>query len=280
MALTNYVEQKVVFITGGASGFGFCLAKKCIELGAKVILTDIDQDAIKKALDQISAPEDAIIGLPCDVTDVEQVRQTVQEALKSYSRIDVMVNNAGVMPLAFFADHTTAYHAWDACIDINFKGVLHGIIAVYDQMIAQGSGQVINISSIYSNFPVAGGGVYGATKAAVNFLSESLRVESQGRIKVTNVRPTGVPGTALADGIVNPAAVVGILGQNMAAYQQMLQAHPDSDVPAEHTTADSIELLALDPEHVADQIVYAINQPLGVSVGDITVRASGDAYIL
>ena len=81
---------------------------------------------------------------------------------------------------------------------------------------------------------------------------------------MTNVRPTGVPGTALANGIVNPAAVVGILGQNMAAYQQMLQAHPDSDLPAEHTTADSIELLALDPEHVADQIVYAINQPLGV----------------
>ena len=221
-----------------------------------------------------------MIGLTCDVTNAEQVQEAVQEALGLYARVDVMVNNAGVMPLAFFADHKAAYRAWNACIDINFKGVLHGIIAVYDQMITQGSGQVVNISSIYSNFPVAGGGVYGATKAAVNFLSESLRVESQGRIKVTNVRPTGVPGTALANGIVNPAAVVGILGQNMAAYQQMLQAHPDSDLPTEHTTADSIELLALEPEHVADQIVYAINQPLGVSVGDITVRASGDAYIL
>ena len=280
MAVKNYVEQKVIFITGGASGFGFCLAKKCLELGAKVILTDVDQDAVKRALDQISAPESSMIGLTCDVTNAEQVQEAVQEALRLYARVDVMVNNAGVMPLAFFADHKTAYRAWNACIDINFKGVLHGIIAVYDQMITQGSGQVVNISSIYSNFPVAGGGVYGATKAAVNFLSESLRVESQGRIKVTNVRPTGVPGTALANGIVNPAAVVGILGQNMAAYQQMLQAHPDSDLPTEHTTADSIELLALEPEHVADQIVYAINQPLGVSVGDITVRASGDAYIL
>lgn len=280
MAVKNYVEEKVIFITGGASGFGFCLAKKCLELGAKVILTDVDQDAVKRALDQISAPESSMIGLTCDVTNAEQVQEAVQEALRLYARVDVMVNNAGVMPLAFFADHKAAYRAWNACIDINFKGVLHGIIAVYDQMIAQGSGQVVNISSIYSNFPVAGGGVYGATKAAVNFLSESLRVESQGRIKVTNVRPTGVPGTALANGIVNPAAVVGILGQNMAAYQQMLQAHPDSDLPTEHTTADSIELLALEPEHVADQIVYAINQPLGVSVGDITVRASGDAYIL
>ena len=100
-----------------------------------------------------------------------------------------MVNNAGVMPLAFYADHADAGAAWERCIDINIKGVLNGIVAVYDQMIAQGRGHIVNLSSIYGNFPVAGAGVYGASKAAVNFLSEALRVEAQGRIKVTVVKP-------------------------------------------------------------------------------------------
>ena len=85
-------------------------------------------------------------------------------------------------------------------------------------MIAQGRGHIVNLSSIYGNFPVVGAGVYGATKAAVNFLSESLRMESRGKIKVTIVKPTGVPGTGLAGGIVNQAAIVGILGQNMPSY--------------------------------------------------------------
>ncbi len=79
-----------------------------------------------------------------------------------------MVNNAGAMPLAFFSDHGLAADAWERCIDINFEGLLNGITAVYDQMITQGRGQIVNISSIYGNFPNAGGAVYGATKAAVN----------------------------------------------------------------------------------------------------------------
>ena len=157
---------------------------------------------------------------------------------------------------------------------------MNGIIAVHDQMIAQGRGHVVNLSSIYSNFPVAGAAVYAATKSAVNFLSEALRVESQGKIKVTNVRPTGVPATGLASGIVNQAAVVGILGQNAPAYLQQMQAYAAGELPAEFSDADNIEYYALAPEHLADQIVYAINQPWGVSISDITVRAAGDGYIL
>jgi NADP-dependent 3-hydroxy acid dehydrogenase YdfG len=158
--------------------------------------------------------------------------------------------------------------------------VLNGIIAVYDQMIAQGCGHIVNLSSIYGNYPVVGAGVYGATKAAVNFLSESLRVESQGKIKVTIVKPTGVPATNLGAGIVNQGAIVGILGQNAPAYLQLMAAHMAGDLPAEHTDPNHIEYFALEPEFLADQIVYAINQPWGVAIGDITVRASGDGYVL
>ena len=114
----------------------------------------------------------------------------------------------------------------------------------------------------------------------MNFLSESLRVESRGRIKVTNVRPTGVPGTNLGTGIVNPEAIVGILGQNAPAYLQQMGAHQAGELPAEQLDAENIEYYALDPEHLAEQIVYAIDQPLGVSISDITVRAAGDGYIL
>ena len=80
-------------------------------------------------------------------------------AVDRFGRIDVMVNNAGIMPLAFYRDHAEALAAWEMCIDINIKGVLHGIVAVHDQMIAQGEGHVINLSSIYSNFPVVGAAV-------------------------------------------------------------------------------------------------------------------------
>ena len=139
---------------------------------------------------------------------------------------------------------------------------------------------VVNLSSIYGNYPVAGAGVYGASKAAVYFLSESLRVESQGKIKVTIVKPTGVPGTGLGKGIINQDAIVGILGQHHASYRQMMQAHISGELPDQHHDRENIEYYALDPDDLAEQVVYAINQPLGVSIGDITVRASGDAYVL
>jgi NADP-dependent 3-hydroxy acid dehydrogenase YdfG len=184
------------------------------------------------------------------------------------------------MPLAFYADHIKATKPWDNCIDINIKGVLNGIVSAYDQMILQGSGHVVNISSIYGNYPVAGAGVYGATKAAVNFLSESLRVESQGKIKVTIIKPTGVRGTGLGAGIINEDAIVGILGQNALNYIKMMDDYDAGILPPKNSDAKNIEYYALSPEHLAEQIVYTINQPLGVAIADLTVRASGEGYIL
>jgi NADP-dependent 3-hydroxy acid dehydrogenase YdfG len=136
---------------------------------------------------------------------------------------------------------------------------------------------VINLSSIYGNYPVYGAAVYGATKAAVNFLSESLRQESQGKIKVTTIRPTGVPGTRLGAGVVNPAALGGVLGNNEASFMATFGEILGESPPPELVDPDSFRYFALSPELLADQIVFVIDQPWGVSIGDLTVRASGDS---
>ena len=111
-------------------------------------------------------------------------------------------------------------------------------------------------------------------------LTETERDTALKELKVTIVKPTGVPATGLGAGISNPEANVGILGHNAPDYLQMMQAHIADELPAEYSDPDSIEYYALEPDALADQIVYAINQPWGVSIGDITVRASGDGYVL
>lgn len=276
----SYLVDKTVVITGAGSGFGRLVCIKAAGLGAKVVGADIDVGSLSETEQAVQQAGGQMVSVHTDVTQLSQMQILAEQATNAFGGIDVMINNAGIMPLAFYADHAAAKSAWDKCIDINIKGVLNGIVAVYDQMIQQGRGHVVNLSSIYSNFPVAGAGVYGASKAAVNFLSESLRVESQGKIKVTIVRPTGVPATNLSSAIVNDQAIVGILGQNAPAYGQQMGAYATGELPAEQTDPEHIEYFALQPEYLADQIVHAINQPWGVVVGDITVRASGDGYIL
>ena len=263
-----------MIVTGAAGGFGRLLVEKAAALGANVCACDIDADALADL-----AGERIEIGT-VDVTDLAAMRGFADRVVDRFGAIDVMINNAGVMPLAFYADHEAAAGAWDRCIDINIKGVLHGIIAVHDQMIGQGRGQVVNISSVYGNAPVGGAAVYGATKAAVNVLSESLRQESLGKIKVTTVRPTGVPGTGLAGGIINVEAVNPVLGANKDQFYDKLAQVFSENPPAHLTDEDSIELAALAPEQIADQVIHAINQPWGISIADITIRASNDDYIV
>ena len=278
--MTTFVNDKVIVVTGAAGGFGRMISVKAADLGAKLVCGDIDADGLETTLAKIRAQGREAEGLTTDVTSLEQMKALASLAVERFGRIDVMINNAGVMPLAFWADHAAASALWGRCVDINIKGVMNGVIAVHDHMIAQGRGHVINISSIYGNFPVAGAGIYGATKAAVNFLSESLRVESQGRIKVTTIRPTGVPATGLGGGIVNPAAIVGILGQNAGPYLATMAAMAAGEAPPDQSDSASIALAALDPGFIADAVIHAIAQPWGVSIGDITIRASGDGYIL
>lgn len=278
--MPNYLKGKVIIVTGAAAGFGEILSRKISAMGAKIVAADIDQKGLGKVTKLVREEGGEIIGVATDVTDKDQMRHLVDKALGEFNAIDVLINNAGIMPLAFYSDHQKAEDSWERCIDINIKGVLNGIVAVHDQMIKQGGGHIVNLASIYGNYPTAGGGVYGATKAAVIFLSESLRIESQGKIKVTIVRPTGVPATKLGAGIINPAAVTGLLGQNTASYMSKFEAAEAGQLPPSMTDINHIEYFALDPESLVDQIIYAINQPEGVAISDITVRASGDGYVI
>ncbi len=277
---TNHVTGKVIVITGAGGGFGRLLAEMTAAMGAQIIASDVDGAAALATADAIVAAGGDALGVRSDVTRRADLDDVVRTAVDRWGRVDVLVNNAGVMPLAFFADHAAAAEAWDRAIDINIKGVLNGICAVYDQMIRQGRGHVVNISSIYGNAGSAGSGVYSATKAAVRVLSDSLRVEAQGKIKVTVVRPTGVMGTGLGTGIVNPQALVGLTGHNTERFGERVQRLTTTGLAPEETDVHDVRYWAITPEDLVRQIVYAIDQPWGVTIGDITVRATGEDYVL
>lgn len=270
----SYLAGRTIIVTGAAGGFGRLLAEKAAARGANVGACDIDGAGLA------GLAGDTTEVATVDVTDLPAMRAFAARVAERFGAIDVIINNAGVMPLAFYADHEAAAEAWGRCIDINIKGVLHGIVAVYDQMISQGRGHVVNISSVFGNQPVAGAAVYGATKAAVNVLSESLRQETLGAIKVTTIRPTGVPGTGLADGIINAEAINPVLGINKDQFYDKMTKLFDVDPPEHLTSPDSIGYAALAPGLLADQVLATIDQPWGVSISDVTIRASNDDYLM
>lgn len=277
--MTNYVKDKVILITGAGSGFGALISQMTAEMGAKVVGVDINQDGLKSVFDNIQNEGHEAAFTTADVTSKEDMDAAANFTVEKFGRIDVLVNNAGIMPLAFFADHKKAWRAWDKVIDINFKGVVNGITAVYDQMVQQSAGQIVNISSIYGNYGIPGSGVYSATKAAVKVLSDSLRAETQGKIKVTTVKPTGVPGTNLGSGVINEGAVVGLTGINAAKFGQNMTNYEAGSLDSEQSDPNNIRYWTISPEELAQNVVYAINQPWGVNISDITVRASGEDYI-
>ena len=278
--MVDHIAGKVIMITGAAGGFGRLVAEKTLARGARVVAVDVDEAGLATLGEGSQAESGLVLKEVADVRDRSQMAAAALRGDEEFGCIDVLVNNAGVMPLAFFADHADAAEAWERCIDINFKGVVNGIAAVHDSMIRQGRGHIVNLSSIYGNYPVAGAGIYGATKAAVNVLSESLRQESQGRIKVTTIRPTGVPTTGLGAGVINPAAIGGILGAQESVFLEKLGRILSGEEPGDASDPESIAYFSLKPEELADQIVYAIDQPWGVSISDLTVRASGDLYMI
>ncbi|MEH6567453.1 MAG: SDR family oxidoreductase [Halioglobus sp.] len=278
--MKNHVEGKSIIITGAGGGFGALVSQKAAALGAKITCADIDVGAAEAVAASIRAAGGEAQSVAADVVDAQQMSAVAKSATDAFGSIDVLINNAGVMPLSYVSDHEVALPKWHQCIDINFKGVVNGTAAVYDQMMAQGCGHVINISSIYGNHPMVGSAVYGATKAAVNYFSESLRVETRGKIKVTIVKPTAVLGTGLSAGVINPAAAGGSVGHNIAEFGTLIQAFMQGESPAEAHDPGSISYQIMDPEHIAESIIYTINQPWGVSIGDITIRAAGDHYIL
>ena len=275
----GHLPGRTIMVTGAAGGFGRIICELSAERGARVVAVDVDGPGLDSLVAELRDRDREAIGVVADVTEASALRTAAERGVAAFGAIDVLVNNAGIMPLAFWSDHARALEAWDRCIDINLKGVMHGIAAVHDQMIEQGRGHIVNISSIYGNAPVVGSAIYTATKAAVNILSESLRAESQGRIKVTTVKPTGVVGTNLGASIVNGEAMVGLLGQNLDSFQRNAGAIFGGAPPAGTTDPDDIRYWTISPHELAEQVVYAIDQPWGVSISDITVRASGDQYL-
>ena len=275
----GHLAGRTIIVTGAASGFGRLVTDIASARGANVLAADIDGDAVAALAAELRDQNRSVQSCTTDVTDPTQTNAMAAACVGHFGAIDVLVNNAGIMPLAFWADHAVAADAWSRCIDINFKGVVNGIAAVHDQMIEQGRGHVVNISSIYGNVPVAGSAIYTATKAAVNILSDSLRIESQGRIKVTTVRPTGVIGTNLGASIVNGDAMIGILGQNMESFRENAVKFMTPGESEGLTDPENIRYWSISPQELAEQIIHVIDQPWGISISDITVRASGDQYL-
>ena len=277
--MSAHLTGKVIVVTGAAGGFGKLIAERCAAGGASVVGVDVDADHLTEVFDGIRAAGFAGSGRVADVADMEQMKAVVDHAVASFGAVDVIVNNAGVMPLAYFADHEQAWQKWHRAIDINIKGVLNGIAAVYDQMIEQGRGHVVNISSIYGNAGIEGAGVYSATKAAVTALSDSLRIEAKGKIKVTTVKPTGVFGTNLGSWIVNAEAIMGVVGRRGERYAQTVGALLNGALPDEQADIDSVRYWLINPADMAAAVVHVIDQPWGISISDITVRASGEDYV-
>lgn len=267
----NHVKDKVIVITGAASGFGEATARTAANMGAKVVLAARRAEKIKAITDDIRASGGEASYIKTDVRDYQQVKAMIDYAVEVYGRVDVLVNDAGIMPHADFSHHDFALEKWEECIDTNFKGVLHGICAVYDQMINQGVGHIINIASIMANMPARGCGVYDATKVAVQYLSESLRIEAQGKIRVTTIKPSAVAATELNDTVLMGTPVVRGVGHKLVdAMTRNAATCPG------YTDRNSMDLGEPAPQDLADNIIFAINQPWGVDISDITVRASNE----
>ncbi len=237
----NQITGKSIIITGASSGIGEASAILLAQKGAKLTLAARREDRLVELVKKITAAGGEAIYVVTDVTDRQQVEAMVESAVTAYGQVDVLINNAGLMPLSFFSQ--TKVDEWDRMIDVNIKGVLYGIAAVLGLMRARKSGHIINIASIAGHSVFATGGVYCATKHAVRALSEGLRQEEQS-IRTTIISP-GIVKTELPNTISNEKLSQGV----------------------KHAYNDGIE-----SESIAKAILYAIEQPESVDVNEIVVR--------
>lgn len=269
----NYVEGKVIIITGASSGFGLLTAKRAAELGGKVVLAARNEEKLKSVVDEIKTAGGEAAYVVTDVSKKDDVFNMAKFAIDTYGAIDVLVNNAGTMPLAYFSEHEKALEKWEQCIDISIKGTIYGISAVYDQMIKQGHGHVINVSSILGNYGVAGGAVYNLSKASVRIMADSMRVENSGKIKFSVIKPTSVADTGLV------ATEVDFNASLAGVYGKLIDAFTGLGTPGRDDRED-IHCFDFGPEVLADNIIYVMNQPWGVNISEITVRASGETMFV
>ena len=190
------VQGKVILITGASSGIGEACARLLAHKGARVLLGARRSDRLEALVGEIREAGGTAEFLRLDVTSRANTQAFVDFAVERFGRVDVLINNAGVMPLSPL--EALKVDEWDRMIDVNIRGVLHGIAAVLPLMQAQRSGQLVNIASIGAYSVVPTGAVYCATKYAVRAISEGLRQEVGGDIRVTLVSPGVVESDAIA----------------------------------------------------------------------------------
>lgn len=240
------IENKIVLITGASSGIGAATARELAAAGATVVIGARRTDRLDALSYDIRAAGGKVLSRALDVTDRADMQAFVDAALGEFGRVDVLVNNAGVMPLSLMS--SLKVEEWDRMIDVNIRGVLHGIAAVLPVMNARQSGQIVNISSVGGLAVSPTAAVYCATKYAVRAISDGLRQENK-TLRVSCIYP-GVVESELADTITEPFAA-----QAMVAYRAV----------------------ALKADAIARAVRYAIEQPDDVDVNDITVRPTANA---
>lgn len=233
--------SKVILLTGASSGIGEATARLLSKQGHRLVIGARRTGRLAALAHDLRSEGGSVEYRALDVTRAEDVQAFADAALTLYGRIDAIINNAGVMPLSPLA--ALKVDEWDRMIDVNIRGVLHGIAAVLPTMQAQGNGQVINISSIGGLYVVPTGAVYCATKYAVRAISDGLRQE-HNNLRVTCVYP-GVVESELANTITDAGTA-----EAMRSFRE----------------------IALKPDAIAKAIAHVIDQPDDVDTSDIVVR--------
>jgi NADP-dependent 3-hydroxy acid dehydrogenase YdfG len=238
------IEGKVVVITGASSGLGEATARLLSAQGASVVLGARRIDRLKVLADELSRRGGKALAVPTDVIQCDQVKRLVDAAVQTYGRIDVMINNAGLMPQALL--ERLKIDEWNQMIDVNIKGVLYGIAAALPHMKQQKAGHFINVSSVAGHRVGPGFAVYAATKYAVRALSEGLRQE----VKPYNIRTT----------VISPGAVATELPNTVTdpqAAERIRKFYAEVAIPA---------------ESFARAVAFAMSQPEEVDVNEILFR--------
>lgn len=238
------ISGKVIVITGGSSGLGEATAKMLSSMGATIVLAARRKDRIDALAEELGSNGGKALAVETDVTDVEQVKALVEAAVKEFGKIDVMINNAGLMPQSPLEQ--LRIDDWNRMIDVNLRGVLYGIAAALPYMKEQKSGHFINVSSVAGHVVHPGSTVYSATKTAVRVISEGLRQE----VKPYNIRTT----------IISPGAVATEL------------THSITDEATAKNINDFYAKTAIPADSFARAVIYAISQPEEVDINEILFR--------
>jgi NADP-dependent 3-hydroxy acid dehydrogenase YdfG len=243
------IENKVIAITGASSGIGEAAARFLAAKGAKVVLGARRVENLQAIAGEIQAAGGDVRFTSLDVTQKEQLERFIQFSQAQFGRIDVLVSNAGLMPLSLIEQ--LKVEEWDKMIDVNLKGVLYGIAAALPVFKAQNSGHFVNITSVADRWVGPTSTIYSATKHAVRVVSEGLRQETDRTIRVTVIAP-GATESELANTISDPDL-------KKAAIEQF-----------------RIDLIPA--EAIARAITYAVEQPADVDVNEIVVRPAAQKY--